>query len=268
MLLHPERNTSLILRAEILSDGAPLNIPAPLNYLRSYVPARNLLRRLLPRQRNRDPVLDQDCVFMRFSPHGTSDRPATTVRMKSDEAIQLPESTLVILCPRIDGEGPLPWYHPPIRYLAFRYLPTQVNEPPSAYSASPHMGARIRLEVVLMNPSQDAATLSDPKSRLYRTCLLLLETLFRYGKGKMNGYRKRVVHDVRSLLSLIPSANITLNCDLWPGMNAIDARTERGVSGSIYYDAGSIQGHRRYMARVYGCIQTRFRGGFDSPNLC
>jgi tRNASer (uridine44-2'-O)-methyltransferase len=38
-------------------------------------------------------------------------------------------------------------------------------------------------------------TTTDPNSRLYRTCLALLETLHRYGWGAMTNYQKRVIHD-------------------------------------------------------------------------
>lgn len=103
----------------------------------------------------------------------------------SPHAESLP--TLVILSPRFEGDSQsLPWYHPPVRHLAFRYLPS---------SADGKRSSKIRLEVVLMDP-QEEESLRDSKSRLYRTCLALLETLFRFGKGKMTGYKKRVVHDV------------------------------------------------------------------------
>lgn len=48
----------------------------------------------------------------------------------------------------------------------------------------------IRIEAV---PLPD--TPLDLNSRLYRTCLALLETLHRYGWGTMTQYKKRVVHD-------------------------------------------------------------------------
>jgi tRNASer (uridine44-2'-O)-methyltransferase len=40
-------------------------------------------------------------------------------------------------------------------------------------------------------------TPTDPNSRLYRTCLALLDTLHRYGWGAlaMTNYQKRVIHD-------------------------------------------------------------------------
>lgn len=46
------------------------------------------------------------------------------------------------------------------------------------------------MEVV---PFPDTPT--DMNSRLYRTCLALLDTLDRYGWGAMTNYKKRVNHD-------------------------------------------------------------------------
>ncbi|KAF8318644.1 DUF1613-domain-containing protein, partial [Clavulina sp. PMI_390] len=170
ILLHPERNTSLILRADILSDGAPLNAPTAVKIIPGYVPTRNLLRRLLPRQKNRDPSLDQDCTFL------VAQSSSGAAPHASEDSTVLP--TLVVLSPRFDDPDDLslPWYHPPVKHLAFRYIPPT-------------------LEVVLVDHERDAPLVRDSSSRLYRTCLALLETLYRYGRGKMTGYKKRVVHD-------------------------------------------------------------------------
>jgi tRNASer (uridine44-2'-O)-methyltransferase len=70
----------------------------------------------------------------------------------------------------------LPYYHPTVSHLAFRYIS---SEPLS-----------LRIEAVLL-PN----TPTDLNSRLYRTCLSLLDTLHRYGWGTMTNYKKRVIHD-------------------------------------------------------------------------
>lgn len=219
ILLHPERNTSLILRADILSDGSPINAPKPVNHIASYTPTRNLLRRLLPRQRNRDPILDQDCTFFVTWSPGPGDHTSAqnfvlseendlppsssgdTIRSKESSTQMSP--TLVILSPRFASpeDTSLPWYHPPVRHLAFRYIPHPQTSSSSTSSdlnsAAEEPVAFIRLEVVLAEHEHDSPLIMDPSSRLYRTCLALLETVYKYGKGKMNGYKKRVLHDVR-----------------------------------------------------------------------
>ncbi len=45
------------------------------------------------------------------------------------------------------------------------------------------------------SPSQTLLTPADINSRLYRTCLALLETLHRYCWGALTNYKKRVHHD-------------------------------------------------------------------------
>lgn len=84
----------------------------------------------------------------------------------------------LVLTPIVPPGGSLPYYHPPVSHLAFRYLSTT---PPS-----------IRIEVVLLSPDD---TPTDPGSRLYRTCLALLDALHRYGWGAVTNYKKRVQHD-------------------------------------------------------------------------
>ena len=86
-----------------------------------------------------------------------------------------PPVTLV-LTPIVSAGCALPYYHPRVSNLALRYI---CSSPPL-----------IRIEVVAL-PS----TATDQGSRLYRTCLALLETLHRYGWGAVSHYKKRVVHD-------------------------------------------------------------------------
>ena len=86
-----------------------------------------------------------------------------------------PPDTLV-LTPLVEAGSSLPYYHPAVSHLAFRYL---TLDPPI-----------LQIELI---PLPD--TPIDPASRLYRTCLALLETLHRYGWGAMTNYKKRVIHD-------------------------------------------------------------------------
>ncbi|KAH0835040.1 hypothetical protein J3R83DRAFT_10777 [Lanmaoa asiatica] len=82
----------------------------------------------------------------------------------------------LVLSPLIPPGASLPYYHPTVRHLAFRFVPCT---PPI-----------LCIEAVVL-----PGTPSDPNSRLYRTALALLETLHRYGWGAMTHYQKRVKHD-------------------------------------------------------------------------
>lgn len=121
---------------------------------------RCIHRKLLPRRPGRDEGLEQLCTL-----YG-----ATT----TDDHTNLP--TALVLTPMISPGSSLPYYHPTVSHLAFRYIS---SEPPS-----------LRIEAVLL-PN----TLTDLNSRLYRTCLSLLDALHRYGWGTMTNYKKRVIHD-------------------------------------------------------------------------
>jgi len=82
----------------------------------------------------------------------------------------------LVLTPTISPGESLPYYHPAVSHIAFRYID---SDPPS-----------LRIE---LKPLPNTST--DLNSRLYRTCLALLETLHRYGWGALTNYKKRVNHD-------------------------------------------------------------------------
>lgn len=84
--------------------------------------------------------------------------------------------TVLLLTPIVEPGGALPYYHPAVHHLAFRYIPAEVP--------------LLQIEAVPL-PS----TPTDLDSRLYRTCLALLDTLHRYGWGALTNYKKRVQHD-------------------------------------------------------------------------
>ncbi|KAK0200270.1 hypothetical protein DFS33DRAFT_138475 [Desarmillaria ectypa] len=148
---HPEYNSTLILRSERLLD-MNTEFPTEIPRLDGFEPTRCIHRRLLPRRPGRDAALEQYC----------------TLYSKGESA-----SSALVLTPL---GSPLPYYHPAVSHLAFRYLK---SEP-----------ATLRIEVL---PLPD--TPLDPNSRLYRTSLALLDTLHRYGWGAMTNYKKRVKHD-------------------------------------------------------------------------
>uniref|UniRef100_A0A8H7XSI0 tRNA (uracil-O(2)-)-methyltransferase n=1 Tax=Psilocybe cubensis TaxID=181762 RepID=A0A8H7XSI0_PSICU len=161
LIHHPEYNSTLILRSELISESTsnfPENIPAFDDFQRT----RCLHRKLLPRRPGRDPSLEQYCTL-----YG-----ATTSQQTQDE-IEFPQ--VLVLTPIVDAGSSLPYYHPAVFHLAFRY----VHSPPT-----------LRIEVLPL-----PGTPLDPNSRLYRTCLALLDTVHRYGWGAMTNYKKRVMHD-------------------------------------------------------------------------
>ncbi|CDO76632.1 hypothetical protein BN946_scf184868.g46 [Trametes cinnabarina] len=157
LIHHPEYNSTLILRSEIVSESAT-DFPPGIPTLDGFRAVRNIHRRLLPRRPGRDAGLEQHCTLYTAEP-GDDDRPV-----------------LLVLTPIVEPAAPLPYYHPAVSYLAFRYIAAEVP--------------LLRIEVVAL-PS----TPTGLDSRLYRTCLALLDTLHRYGWGAVTNYKKRVHHD-------------------------------------------------------------------------
>ncbi|KAF8811622.1 DUF1613 domain-containing protein [Phlegmacium glaucopus] len=157
LIHHPEYNSTLILRSEVIVDTTSEFSPS-LPTLRDRRPIRCIHRKLLPRRPGRDAALEQYCTLYGLTMERTS-----------------PPDTLV-LTPLVEAGSSLPYYHPAVSHLAFRYL---ASDPPT-----------LRIEVIPL-----PGTPTDPNSRLYRTCLALLETLHRYGWGAMTNYKKRVIHD-------------------------------------------------------------------------
>ncbi len=156
LIHHPEYNSTLILRSEVLREGS-FNFPEWIPSFQNLEKIRYIHRKLLPRRPERDPALEQFCTLYSASPD-----------------LRVPDT--LILTPILDGGASLPYYHPSVRHLAFRYLTSKVPT--------------LRIEVVPIT-----GTSTDLNSRLSRTCLSLLETLHRYGWGAMTNYKKRVLHD-------------------------------------------------------------------------
>ncbi|KAG1733136.1 hypothetical protein EDB19DRAFT_1731825 [Suillus lakei] len=149
LIHHPEYNSTLILRSETISDS-DTTIPSSVPRLEGYCPVRNVHRKLLPRRPGRDSGLEQHC-------------------------------TLYALGNR------LPYYHPTVSHLVFRFIPSNITTTSNSASTQP----ALRIEVV-----PHPGTPTDPNSRLYRTALALLDTLHRYLWGALTHYQKRVQHDV------------------------------------------------------------------------
>lgn len=169
LIHHPEYNSTLILRSETISDS-DTTIPTSALCLEGYYPVRNVHRKLLPRRPGRDSELEQHCTLYAF---------------ETGEFAGLP--SMLVLTPLVPEGESLPYYHPMVSHLAFRFLPSSITTTSDSASAQP----ALRIEVIPL-----PGTPTDPNSRLYRTALALLDTLHRYLWGALTHYQKRVQHDV------------------------------------------------------------------------
>ncbi|WVR08045.1 hypothetical protein IAU60_005090 [Kwoniella sp. DSM 27419] len=302
LTLHPERNTSFILRADPLpsksssaSSERPVDRPLGLDLV------EDVRVRLMPRQPRRDGRLDQTTLFFRSSEdeHGRVVGEETRPRDGEDGGGRSgtgQEQGLVVMIPEVQRKEDIPYYHPPVRRIAFlyevispgkattveaqgqvleegseqdsaseavlgsisvHYLPFSSSEPASLDKAvsggslgstptterlvtpasamaasrpkrrSPLAGPSIEVDEKAddAEPTRPPATILEPseelgelvtqpvvkdqpsgiigkkpeptaEERLYRTCLGMLERLYKHGYGQVVGYQKRRVHDV------------------------------------------------------------------------
>ncbi|KAI6001500.1 hypothetical protein EDC04DRAFT_2583934 [Pisolithus marmoratus] len=180
---HPEYNSTLILRSETLNDVRKdaAMLPQDLAYcdLEGYRPVRAIRRRLLPRRPGRDASLEQTCVFY-----------AAAVTAGTEDV-----ASLLVLTPLLKVGEALPYYHPAVRRLAVRYV-QNIQESSGEESETTLAHGMLLIEAVLLPSGPTPPHPPDPNSRLYRTCLALLDTVHRYGWGALTHYRKRVHHDM------------------------------------------------------------------------
>jgi tRNASer (uridine44-2'-O)-methyltransferase len=201
------------------SQHSKYNFTAPQGFHRT----RNIRRKILPRRPTRDAPLVQDCSFYRSGAEDRGD-----------------EQGILVMVPHSDRAEDVPYYHPVLRKLAFRYgsaIPsTETKEPDTTESStvtptpdSPEVRGTISISILPFAEESDtqlAAYAEGSKSstkseqslssdvlpnRTYRTCLHLLETLHKHGWGRLTGYQKRVVHDVRRECMSLCYMQCTLN---------------------------------------------------------
>lgn len=175
LIKNPNHNSSWLFRADILQDNyvtatspdlapeASRLIPVEVDNIPLY---RTLVRRLIPRNIQRDTPLLQTCTF-----HQSSLIPPDTRGgyMKS----------LVIYVPHVRDLAEMPFYHPKVMAVAHLHEWSFENE--EGYVSVHYLPFR-------EHPI-------DQDSRLQRTAHQLLQILHKHGQGVLAGYTKRVHHD-------------------------------------------------------------------------
>ena len=134
--------------------------PWPFDVPHGYELRRTMVRQLVPRNPQRDHAMMQTCYFLACA--------------AADEKA---ERNAVVYLPHITSADCMPFYHPPVRALAFLHC---------SASSSTHIS-------ISCTPFPPSPLPSDPK--LVRTVLSLLSTTHKHGQGLLGGYTKRVNHD-------------------------------------------------------------------------
>ncbi|KAH6651774.1 hypothetical protein BKA67DRAFT_571870 [Truncatella angustata] len=167
LIRNPNINSSWLFRADILYEstaeattGTPESARAQprLIHFKDFIVDKSLVRRLIPRNTQRDQPLDQTCIIY----HGGQGEAG---------------KTLVVYNPHVSSESEIPFYHPRVQALAFLH----------EWNAEMGQGT-ISLHYHFYEHED-----RDPK--LARTALNLLTVLHKHGQGAVAGYVKRVHHD-------------------------------------------------------------------------
>ncbi|KAK4200283.1 putative methyltransferase [Triangularia verruculosa] len=182
LIRNPNINSTWLFRADILhdaqdgpsdsatpaveSDGAPF-VPDIPSFV-GFECQRHIVRRLIPRNTLRDKPLEQTCLIYKNQP---------------EEPVQ---RTLVVYLPHVSSPSEMPFYHPAVKAIAFLHKWTPAESCGS-----------ISLSYFFFD-EQDRSV-----DKLIRTAFQLLKVIFKHGKGRVEGYQKRVHHDV-----LLPQARV------------------------------------------------------------
>ena len=106
LTVHPERNSSLILRADVLPPKPSSPTHPPDGGEDGYQLVEEIRVRLMPKQPKRDGKMDQTCVFYR-TPSGGG---------------------WVVMRAEVNSVEEVPFYHPPVKAVGFYYQPLDKDQ--------------------------------------------------------------------------------------------------------------------------------------------
>ncbi|KAK3365420.1 hypothetical protein B0H63DRAFT_11441 [Podospora didyma] len=186
LIKNPNINSSWLFRADIIHDSEAIpsrlgDMPAIPSFL-GFERRRCIVRTLIPRNTLRDKPLDQTCLVYVTPVHHEHEQVGGTQR------------TLVLYLPHVSSSSEMPFYHPKVAGIAFlheRTEPEPESEPETEFLGS------ISISYLFFDDSNRS------EAKLTRTAFHLLEAIHKHGEGRVNGYQKRVHHDV-----LLPQARV------------------------------------------------------------
>ncbi|SCV70896.1 BQ2448_3658 [Microbotryum intermedium] len=203
MTSQPEHLSTTILRADLIDDLA-LGDDEQDKDLAGFRCHRKIRKRLLPK-RKFDWEMVQDCRVYTRPRQDSLDDGFTEQVMAEHLTSDTDDEGAVILVPDFEtlpeiANAKLPYYHPQVVALAFRYIPStnvatgleDADEDGTEFSSSL---ATIRIDII-PQPNADPSQPDKASERLYRSCLSLLGFLHTVGSGMEKGYDKKVFHDL------------------------------------------------------------------------
>lgn len=152
-----------------LEDFAPKAVPTTFVSLE-----RQIVRRIIPRNPRRDPVVHQSCIIL-------------TTRV--DKCATNQDSICVVYLPHIKESSEVPFYLPPARAVSILYHNYSIFVNYLLFEDDVSKKPVIAEEFVPFN-------MRDPGERIIRIAHHLAETAYKHSCGAKAGYKKRVYHDV------------------------------------------------------------------------
>ncbi|KAF1977981.1 DUF1613-domain-containing protein [Bimuria novae-zelandiae CBS 107.79] len=135
-----------------------------------------VIRKLIPRNPKLDESLLQTChLYVSHEPISVSENDGSTRKIDA-------ERYLVIYIPHVSDVESIPFYHPKVRAVAILY--TYKSQPPSGSAPG------------TLSLYYDLFPDRPLENRMSRIALKMLEIIHKHSKGRMQGYQKRVHHDV------------------------------------------------------------------------
>ncbi|KAI9809107.1 MAG: hypothetical protein M1825_002396 [Sarcosagium campestre] len=201
LILNPNLNSPSLFRADILydsdhdsdhdndregqSDESHDDVqtgPLPMQ-VQGFETCRVVVRRLVPRNPARDAAMLQTCRILRASTEQDS--------TKQNPAPEDDADHLVIYQPHVQTFSQMPFYHPPVRAIAFLHQRDQ----DSSSSGDPNATLSLHIITPFLSSHGDVSISFQNDGHTIRVLGHLLETTYRHGEGMAAGYVKRVHHD-------------------------------------------------------------------------
>ncbi|KAH3902136.1 related to tRNA (uracil-O(2)-)-methyltransferase [Saccharomycodes ludwigii] len=124
-----------------------------------YKTTYGIVRRIIPRNPLRDPVINQTCLLMENSTN---------------------ENCFIIYTPHIQNEEDCPFYIPKVKSVGILYTPT-----------------KLKVFYIPFSTTKPLSIFQDElNQRIVRTALRLLQTAYKHSNGRKNGYTPKVKHDL------------------------------------------------------------------------
>lgn len=168
---HPHELASII--KHLKPDHQPRLIPGGVP---GYKLVWTVVRKLIPRNPKLDEALEQTCHL-----YTSTDQVVVREQDGSSKTIDA-ERYLVIYIPHVSDAESIPFYHPKVRGVAILY--TYQDQP---LSGAPPGTLSIYYDLFPERPLEN---------RMSRTALKMLEIIHKHARGRMQGYQKRVHHDI------------------------------------------------------------------------